>query len=327
MSDLVENQVQLLLTGQALENDDICNVHTLASDIIGAKSGQLTAHIPICSKTVTYIVAAVVINDQGEVLMMQEAKASCTGKWYLPAGRVEKNENLVSAVKREVLEETGLVIAPSTLILVECANGTWFRFVFTGDIVGGSLKTPDQANEESLQACWVRSIDDLPLRSNDIIYLLDRGKSYVSNKNIPQHPHLMPVFKSHAKLLLRIIVTSKKRATNRLHVLASDTEQYNLPICELNPNRSLLSTLHNFMTEIFGNDVAQHKPHGLLSVEFSGGQEGDGLCLTLLVSFKLPLEDVPIIGKYIWHELSENVAESLAARLPRNMTVPLKVVR
>ncbi|KYN01211.1 Nucleoside diphosphate-linked moiety X motif 18 [Cyphomyrmex costatus] len=325
MSDLVENQVQLLLAGQALESD-ICNVHTLASDTTGSKSGQLTAHIPICLKTVTYIVAAVVINDQGEVLMMQEAKVSCTGKWYLPAGRVEKNENLISAVKREVLEETGLVIEPTTLILVECANGTWFRFVFTGDIIGGTLKTPDQANEESLQACWLRNIDDLPLRSNDIIYLLDRGKSYISNKTVPQHPHLMPVTKSHTKLSLRLIVTSKKRATNRLHVL-SDTEQYNPPICELNPNRSLLSTLHSFMTEIFGNDVPQHKPHGLLSIEFSGGQEGDGLCLTLLVSFKLPLEDVPIIGKYIWHELSENVADSLAIRLPRNMTVPLKVVR
>ncbi|XP_077259161.1 8-oxo-dGDP phosphatase NUDT18 [Temnothorax americanus] len=327
MSDLVENQVQSLLAGQALENDDICNVHTLASDTTGAKSGQLTAHIPICLKTVTYVVAAVVINDQGEVLMMQEAKASCTGKWYLPAGRVEKNENLISAVKREVLEETGLVIEPSTLILVECANGTWFRFVFTGDIVGGTLKTPDQANEESLQACWVRNVNDLPLRSNDIICLLDRGKSYVSNNTVPQHPRLMPVSKPRAKLSLRLIVTSKKRATNRLHVLISDTERYNPPICELNPNRSLLSTLHSFMTEIFGNDVAQHKPHGLLSVEFSGGQGGDGLCLTLLVSFKLPLEDVPIIGKYIWHELSENVAETLAARLPRNMTVPLKVVR
>jgi 8-oxo-dGDP phosphatase len=73
--------------------------------------------------------------------------------------------------------------------------------------------------------------------------------------------------------------------------------------------------------------VAQHKPHGLLSVEFSGGEGGDGLCLTLLVSFKLPLEDLSIVGKYIWHELSENIAETLTSRLPRNMTVPLKVVR
>lgn len=31
MSDFIENQVQLLLAGQALEND-ICNVHILAND-------------------------------------------------------------------------------------------------------------------------------------------------------------------------------------------------------------------------------------------------------------------------------------------------------
>lgn len=177
------------------------------------KSGQPVNYIPVCLRTVTYIVAAVVINDQGEILMMQEAKASCTGKWYLPAGRVEKNEDLISAVKREVLEETGLMISPTTLILVECANGTWFRFVFTGEIIGGILKTPDQANKESLQACWVRNINDLPLRSNDIIYLLDRGKNYVSNKTVSQHPQLMPISKPYEKLLLRLTITSKKRAT------------------------------------------------------------------------------------------------------------------
>lgn len=102
---------------------------------------------------------------------------------------------------------------------------------------------------------------------------------------------------------------------------------FHLPICEINPNRNLLSTLHNFMKELFGNGVAQHKPHGILSIEFSGGQGGDGLCLTLLVSFKLPVEDVPATGKFIWHELPENLATSIAYRLPRNMTVPLNVIR
>ena len=30
----------------------------------------------------------------GKVLLIQEAKRSCRGKWYLPAGRVEQNESL-----------------------------------------------------------------------------------------------------------------------------------------------------------------------------------------------------------------------------------------
>lgn len=35
MSDFIENQVQSLLAGQALENDDTRNVHALASDAAG----------------------------------------------------------------------------------------------------------------------------------------------------------------------------------------------------------------------------------------------------------------------------------------------------
>jgi 8-oxo-dGTP pyrophosphatase MutT (NUDIX family) len=38
---------------------------------------------------------AVIINDDDEILMMQEAKSSCAGQWYLPAGRVEPNESIM----------------------------------------------------------------------------------------------------------------------------------------------------------------------------------------------------------------------------------------
>nr|KAF7438721.1 hypothetical protein H0235_001112 [Vespula pensylvanica] len=327
MSEKLDEQIRLLLMGQNL-NDDTYIAHTVQHEEDGAKGVYTTTdtnYTPICQKTVTYIVAAVVINDQNEILMMQEAKASCNGKWYLPAGRVERNENLLDAVKREVLEETGLIIEPKTLILVECASGSWFRFVFIGDISGGNIKTSDQANEESLQARWVHNIEDLPLRSNDIIPLIERGKNYILNKPDLQHPYLMPLSKPLSKLLLQIIITAKKRATNKLHVVILDTELFHLPICEINPNRSLLSTLHNFMTEIFGADVAPHKPHGVLLVEFSGSHDGDGLCLSLLVSFKLPVEEVPIIGKYFWYQASENTAQAITTRLPRNMTVPLNV--
>ncbi|XP_076236434.1 8-oxo-dGDP phosphatase NUDT18 [Calliopsis andreniformis] len=327
MSLTIEKQIELLLAGHPLELDD--TNHAALNELIGTKGFQSVSnnYVPVCQKTVTYIVAAVVINDQGKVLMMQEAKASCNGKWYLPAGRVQPNENLFDAVRREVLEETGLVLKPESLILVECASGSWFRFVFTGVITGGKLKTLEDANEESLQACWVHNISDLTLRSNDIVPLIERGKSYVMNKDIPQHPSLMPDSKSLNKLLLRLTITSKKRSTNKLHVLISDTIPSYLPICEINPNRNLLSTLRNFMEELFGSGVGQHKPHGILSVQFSGGEGNDGLCLTLLVSFKLPVEDVPVIGKYIWHELSENIGTSITYRLPRNMTVPLNVIR
>lgn len=48
---------------------------------------------------VCYIVCGVVV-EGGRVLMVQEAKPSCRGKWYLPAGRMERNESIV--VRRRV---------------------------------------------------------------------------------------------------------------------------------------------------------------------------------------------------------------------------------
>ena len=67
-------------------------------------------------------VAAVLINDHGEVLMMQEAKKTCAGQWYLPAGRMEPGEDIAEAAQREVLEETGLHFQVNTLLMVESAG-------------------------------------------------------------------------------------------------------------------------------------------------------------------------------------------------------------
>ena len=68
--------------------------------------------------------SAVLINDQGEVLMMQEAKSTCAGQWYLPAGRMEPGEDIAEAAQREVLEETGLHFQLTTLLMAESAGKT-----------------------------------------------------------------------------------------------------------------------------------------------------------------------------------------------------------
>lgn len=83
--------------------------------------------------------------------------------------------------------------------------------------------------------------------------------------------------------------------------------------------------------EIFGADLQldSHKPHGLLNVEHSvqEGQKHDGLLLTVLVSFRVPLEEVYPIDKYTWVVVSKEIEEALNLRIPKNMTIPLRVVR
>lgn len=89
---------------------------------------------------------------------------------------MQKGETICEATVREVLEETGLKIECTTLLTVECAGGNWIRFVSTGIIVGGSLKTPAQADKESLQAKWFANLEEVTLRSVDITHLIDRAR-------------------------------------------------------------------------------------------------------------------------------------------------------
>lgn len=56
----------------------------------------------------THIIAAagVVLNDKGEVLMVKTHNAG----WVFPGGQVEVGENVIEAVKREIMEEAGVEI-------------------------------------------------------------------------------------------------------------------------------------------------------------------------------------------------------------------------
>jgi ADP-ribose pyrophosphatase len=56
-------------------------------------------------------VGAVVFRD-GAVLLVKRAHMPGKGLWAIPGGRVEAGEGLADAVRREVLEETGIVIDP-----------------------------------------------------------------------------------------------------------------------------------------------------------------------------------------------------------------------
>jgi 8-oxo-dGTP diphosphatase len=63
---------------------------------------------------VQQIAMKAVIVKNGRVLILREAATygdgSHRGKYHLPGGRVEKGENIFEALKREVLEETGLEV-------------------------------------------------------------------------------------------------------------------------------------------------------------------------------------------------------------------------
>ncbi|KAI2549180.1 NUDT18 isoform 1 [Pan troglodytes] len=94
-----------------------------------APAGEPPAPVRL-RKNVCYVVLAVFLSEQDEVLLIQEAKRECRGSWYLPAGRMEPGETIVEALQREVKEEAGLHCEPETLLSVEERGPSWVRFVF-----------------------------------------------------------------------------------------------------------------------------------------------------------------------------------------------------
>lgn len=51
-----------------------------------------------------------VIVNNGRILLLKRKNEPAKGEWFVPGGRIFKNETLISAVKRKAIEETGLNI-------------------------------------------------------------------------------------------------------------------------------------------------------------------------------------------------------------------------
>lgn len=95
-------------------------------------------------------VAAFVTNAEGQVLMLKSPRR---GDWEFPGGQVEESETLTGALEREVLEETGIVVKPVSLVGVysNTKKPSILMLDFVCEYVSGIPKT----SVESLQVEWV----------------------------------------------------------------------------------------------------------------------------------------------------------------------------
>lgn len=105
-------------------------------------------------------VAVLVVQD-GCVLLVRRRSSVFNGMWCVPCGHVEADEDVKDAARREVLEETGLLVEIDDVHAVHSnfqipgrpIVGIWFR----GRIVGGELCPGSDAAEVRFFA-----LEDLP---------------------------------------------------------------------------------------------------------------------------------------------------------------------
>jgi len=95
-------------------------------------------------------VAAIVVNDDGRVLMTQRRD---NAKWEPPGGVLELNESIVDGLRREVMEETKLDIQPERLtgVYKNMRRGI-VALVFRAHIIGG---TPATTTAEASRLEWL----------------------------------------------------------------------------------------------------------------------------------------------------------------------------
>jgi len=97
-----------------------------------------------------------VIFKGAEILLIQRGKPPKENEWSLPGGAQEIGETVLEALKREILEETGLTITPDTFLDVVdyieplSATGTSAKYHYTlldysADYAHGTLKANSDA--------------------------------------------------------------------------------------------------------------------------------------------------------------------------------------
>ncbi|MBT3189925.1 MAG: NUDIX hydrolase [Anaerolineae bacterium] len=107
------------------------------------------------------VAAAVLVEDEGKILLVQRSYNPHLGKWTLPAGFVNAGEDPVEAARRECLEETSLNVRVIRILDTyagrEHSGGADFIIVYQAEVINGELLAADDA----AAAAWF-SRDNLP---------------------------------------------------------------------------------------------------------------------------------------------------------------------
>jgi 8-oxo-dGTP diphosphatase len=97
------------------------------------------------------VAAAVLLEQDGRVLLVRRVNEPFRGMWTLPAGFVDAGEDPAQAAERECLEETSLSVHATRVVDIiagrEHPRGADFIIVYSAQLVSGVPQAGDDADQ------------------------------------------------------------------------------------------------------------------------------------------------------------------------------------
>lgn len=89
------------------------------------------------------VIVGCLIQKSNKYLLVQEAKASCRGKWNLPAGHLDPGETILDGAKREAKEETGCDVELTGVCQIGnrvLDDDIFVSVIFTTELISENIK-------------------------------------------------------------------------------------------------------------------------------------------------------------------------------------------
>lgn len=132
----------------------------------------------------TVDVALVTREGTPRILLIKRAKDPFAKRWALPGGFVEENERLIDAAKRELVEETGVMIRDLEQLYVagdpgRDPRGWTVSVVFLARVEAGQVKAT--AADDAAEVDWF-PLTKLPPLAFDHAMILGRVKTRLKDR-------------------------------------------------------------------------------------------------------------------------------------------------
>ena len=115
--------------------------------------------------SVKSFVRVVIQNEKGELLVIFQKKWNC---WVFPGGKIEANETPLEAAKREVFEETNLIIEDLEIV----AEKEFFSDELQKNKTGYLIKTNKYSGEIKIKEA--EKISDIKFKQIDYEFAVNR---------------------------------------------------------------------------------------------------------------------------------------------------------